>query len=55
MDHYEQVQLSVLHIIWATPVPATTYSELRKKSMALGNWNAVEEEFYAKQIVGDIR
>ena len=54
MDHYEQVQLAGLRIIWATPVPAATYSELRQKSMAYGNWNAIEEEFYAKQIVKDI-
>ena len=47
-------KLAVLHIIWATPVPATTYSELRQKSKALGNWNAIEEEFYVKQIVKDI-
>jgi len=46
---------SVLRIIWATPVPATTYNELRQKSMAYGNWNVIEEDFYAKQIVGDIR
>jgi hypothetical protein len=52
-DHLNQPP--VLRIIWATPVPAATYNELRQKSMALGNWNSVEEEFYAKQIVGDIR
>jgi hypothetical protein len=55
MDHYDQVKLSVLYIIWATPVPTATYNELRQKSMASGNWNAIEEEFYAKQIVKDIR
>jgi hypothetical protein len=55
MDHYDETkQLSVLYITWATPVPAATYNELRQKSMALGNWNAIEEEFYAKQIVKDI-
>jgi hypothetical protein len=55
MDHYDQLkQLSVLHIRWATPVPATTYNELRQKSMAYGNWNSVEEEFYVKQIVKEI-
>ena len=46
---------ALLHVIWATPVPAATYNELRKKSMANGNWNSVEEEFYAKQIVKDIQ
>ena len=55
MDHYDETkQLSVLYIIWATPVPAATYNELRQKSMAYGNWNAIEEEFYVKQIVKDI-
>jgi hypothetical protein len=56
MDHYDETkQLPVLYITWATPVPAETYNELRQKSMANGNWNKVEEEFYAKQVVKDIR
>ena len=56
MDQDDQSkQPSVLRIIWATPVPATTYNELRQKSMAYGNWNSIEEEFYAKQVVKDIR
>jgi len=55
MDRDDQwKKLAVLHIRWATPVPATTYNELRQKSMAYGNWNAIEEEFYVKQIVKDI-
>lgn len=48
-------QPSVLRIIWATPIPAATYNELVQKSMSTGNWNSAEAEFYAKQIVGDIR
>ena len=53
-DDYSK-QPSVLRIIWATPVPAAIYNELVQKSMSTGNWNSAEAEFYAKQIVGDIR
>jgi hypothetical protein len=56
MDHYDETkQLSVLYITWATPVPAATYNELMQKSMSAGNWNSVEAEFYAKQVIKDIQ
>lgn len=56
MDQDDQSkQPSVLHVTWVKPVPAATYNELRQKSMANGNWNKVEEEFYAKQIIKDIQ
>lgn len=43
-----------LHITWKTPIPAAKHNEIMQKSTSKGNWQAAEQEFYPKQIIGDI-
>lgn len=44
----------LLQIIWKTPIPAAKHNEIIQKSTSKGEWQAAEQEFYPKQIVGNI-
>jgi hypothetical protein len=43
-----------LHITWKTPIQVAKHKEIMEKSTSKGDWQAAEQEFYPKQIIGNI-